>query len=491
MPAANLPWVAHPSALQSSALVEWQAPAGADGFAFLEFLLERDDGDGFTAFFHGVESSCHVDGLDRESNAPPLLRTACLPVNEASALGAAARPCRLRVCAACEEGFGPWSEELVVDALTAGRVPEPPRGLTFQPGRSGPPQLTWEPSEGATSYDVAVRLLPAGDWKPLAVDIDDTSAALGALEGGASYEARVRASAGGAPSEWCEPVPFRTAVSVPEAPQVLLDQLGTCGCTLTIAPPESNGGAPVLGYRVERRSVPPEGGSMDDMASSSSAGPAAIAGDWAAIWSGSEDQIGAIAIHDLRPGWTYHFRAIAVNGVGSSEPGDAITISTEAERPGVPIGPRLLAPPSATSARIIWGVPESRGAPVSFYEAEIAAAAAAASSLVWKVSFSPACSPPFQLPPVPKRSWRSLPRSLPTTARTQRVRSGTCSPAAITCSGSVPQMWSASASGAALPFPLAPPRRHLLRPGSCTARPARPPRCPWPGRLPSRTMGGP
>lgn len=123
------------------------------------------------------------------------------------------RPYDFRVRAVIAGLIGDWSEPVTATPTTPAPPPPPPPPTDVRavPG-DGQVTVTWEPVEGADSYDLDDR--PAGGrWNTRARGLTDTRVTVTGLSNDVPYEFRIRSVGPGGPGDWSEPV-----TATPRAP---------------------------------------------------------------------------------------------------------------------------------------------------------------------------------------------------------------------------------------------------------------------------------
>jgi fibro-slime domain-containing protein/RHS repeat-associated protein len=136
-------------------------------------------------------------------------------------------------------------------AGSAGTPPAAPTAVTAVVGE-GFAEVRWTPpmatgSGPITGYTVSVT--PSG--LQIAVPAGETSRIVSSLALGTSYSFAVAATNAAGTGPASEPSPVVTSLTVPGAPRTVAAVAGDGSATVTWSAPESDGGSPVLFYRIE------------------------------------------------------------------------------------------------------------------------------------------------------------------------------------------------------------------------------------------------
>jgi len=131
-------------------------------------------------------------------------------------------------------------------------------------------------------------------------------------------------------------------VEEPDAPEPpVVSEVHATSCTVTNQPPRWDGGAPVTGYILERRTQGPDS-------------------EWIRVNDSPITDL-QYTVDNLTPATQYEFRIAAVNKKGTGEfSGTCLLIVTPAEKPGRPGCPEVLEV-IGTSVHLQWTAPHSDG----------------------------------------------------------------------------------------------------------------------------------
>ncbi|GAA49621.1 twitchin, partial [Clonorchis sinensis] len=188
--------------------------------------------------------------------------------------------------------------------------PKPPEDLEVTDLFADNCKLVWKPPEfdgGCPITDYVVEKCDAltGAWERVPTSVVGTSCPVRGLVEGKRYRFRVSAVNMMGASEPCETSSAITAKNpfdAPDAPEnVKIDEFDKHGVKLSWKPPENDGGNPIQGYLIEKRTP---------------------SGEWkpatASLVHGPEARVS-----DLETGQTYEFRVSAVNDAGPGRPSKA------------------------------------------------------------------------------------------------------------------------------------------------------------------------
>ena len=239
-------------------------------------------------------------------------------------------------------------------------APDVPTELTA--AASGPAEITlsWTaPSNNGgaaiTGYRIQVSLDAGGTWADLVKDTESAATTYthtGLSEGDArSY----RVYAINAVGESADPSNVdHVVISVPDMPtELTASASGQTEINLSWTAPSNPGGAPVRGYQIEI---------------SSDAGES-----WSDLVQDTESSETTYTHTGLTPGTTRHYRARAINPVGSSAPSNVASATTEAalQPPGVPTNVEAVAE-GQEAVNLSWSAPvDDGGTPVTGYQVEM------------------------------------------------------------------------------------------------------------------------
>ena len=262
-----------------------------------------------------------------------------------------------RVAALNAVGRGDYSV-VARGATNAGR-PSQPLGLRARADGPRSITLSWTvpaSDNGArvTGYRVRARGPNDGNWITIVGNTGSTATTYTHrnLRPNTSYRYQVAAINSVGAGAWSLEARTSTHPDVPSAPLDLrATPIGTSQINLTWSPPRNNGGAPVLGYRIEGSS---DGGRT-----------------WRIIRSNTGSTVGFYAHRGLQPASTWHYRVQAVNAAGLGAASNVARATTEATVPGAP---RDLAAEADGTSRIdlAWEPPATDGgASISGYRIEV------------------------------------------------------------------------------------------------------------------------
>lgn len=309
----------------------WSKPE-SKGAEITEYLVEMDDnttGYGFRVVYRGLENTCVVDKLQRNT---------CY---------------KFRLLAVNSQGKSKWSEVVLFSTH-----PERP-GQPFSPRLEGKVRtagftVTWAlPSDNGGS-EVTALLLEADDGK--GGDFREVYRGLECeyifndLSPGHQYRLRLAAMNVGGISDWSRMAKIRTlpVVPGPANPPLLSKQHRHQPNVLDLLwdPPNYNGGAPILGYTLEMENTTTK--------------------EFREIHH-LVDNICTVA--GLLPGKTYAFRVKARNEVGVGKPSAVSRVTTAPGPPCTPNAPDMMCR-SAAAILVSWEHPEENGSPVIGYTLE-------------------------------------------------------------------------------------------------------------------------
>ncbi|KER21602.1 hypothetical protein T265_15051, partial [Opisthorchis viverrini] len=188
--------------------------------------------------------------------------------------------------------------------------PKPPEDLEVTDLFADNCKLVWKPPEfdgGCPITDYVVEKCDAltGAWERVPTSVVGTSCPVRGLVEGKRYRFRVSAVNMMGASEPCETnsaITAKNPFDAPDAPEnVKIDEFDKHGVKLSWKPPENDGGNPIQGYLIEKRTPN---------------------GEWkpatAGLVHGPEARVS-----DLEAGQTYEFRVSAVNDAGPGRPSKA------------------------------------------------------------------------------------------------------------------------------------------------------------------------
>ena len=188
------------------------------------------------------------------------------------------------------------------------------------------------------NYDLRYREGTGGSWINGPQNVSGTSATIGSLTEGTSYQVQVLARNAEGDSAWSLPGSGQTgALGAPDVPHSLDATPGNGQVMLSWVQP--SGGAEVTDYEYE----------LD------------LSGTWISTGSTATDY----TVRNLTNGQSYTFRVRAANSAGQSAASSASASVTPATVPGAPTG--LSATVSDQRVDLIWTAPTSRPAPTPFH----------------------------------------------------------------------------------------------------------------------------
>lgn len=228
-----------------------------------------------------------------------------------------------RVSAINAAGTGPVSN--VDDATTDIGVPRAPTRLTATADGESRIRLRWTaPSDNGgariSGYRIEVSLTGTGGWDPLESNSRSTSTSYtdSGLSPGSKRYYRVAAINSEGTGAFSRVAHATTRAALPGAPTDLTAKArGTTQIDLTWLAPSSDGGASIIGYRVE----------------SSSDGD-----EWTVVRANTNSTSTTFSDTNLSPGTTRHYRVFAVNLVGAGPASHIARATTDATVPRAPTG---------------------------------------------------------------------------------------------------------------------------------------------------------
>lgn len=233
-------------------------------------------------------------------------------------------------------------------------VPDAPTALVADSGDTEA-VLKWKsPSNNGgaaiTGYNVRQATSASGPWTDgpagCAANVNGLTCTATGLTNDTEYYFQVRAvnsEGAGAYSNTANVVP-EVPDTAPSAPQNVAVTAGNAEATVTWEPPASNGGSPISGYRVERKTGPD--------------------GDWIRNGKGCKGAITKLncTFTDLWNGTEYFFRVQAFNSVDEGPYGDVVSATPEAPAPEAPGKPTALTAVDGNQhVTLSWAPPESDG----------------------------------------------------------------------------------------------------------------------------------
>ena len=251
-----------------------------------------------------------------------------------------------RVAAINAQGAGAYSN--VANGSTKAARPGQPRTLRARSVGPRSITITWEaPSTKAgaaiTGYGIRRRASNSSNWNTIRTNTGSTATTFQDtnLEPATAYLYQVRAINSVGAGQWSLEAGRRTNADVPGAPTNLTARPdGTSRINLSWTAPRNNGGAPVIGYRIE------------------------MSADGGANWRIHRSNTGSVATTfshtGLRPGARRDYRISAVNTAGVGMPSTVDWATTDAVVAGAPRS--LVARANGSTAiELSWDAPTSDG----------------------------------------------------------------------------------------------------------------------------------
>ena len=319
-------------------LLTWTRPSSDGGSAITGYRIEMSS--------NGVSGWTAVEANTR-STATTYLHSGLAPGTTRF----------YRVAAINTVGRGGFSS-VARGATNAGRPSQP---LALRARADGPRSITigWtapanDNGAAVTGYSIRARSRHDNNWITIVRNTNSTATTYTNrnLQPNTNYRYQVAAinSVGAGP--WSLEAGTTTHPDVPSAPVDLrATPVGTSQINLTWNPPRNNGGAPVLGYRIQASS---DGGRT-----------------WRIIRSNTGTLVRFYAHRGLQPASTWQYRVQAINAAGLSEASNVARATTEATVPGAPTD--LTAEADGTSRiDLAWEPPGTDGgADISGYRIEV------------------------------------------------------------------------------------------------------------------------
>ena len=279
-------------------------------------------------------------------------------------------------------------------ASTASEKASMPTNLTAVSAGTSVINLSWtEPADdgGAeiTGYQIEVSSGSLAGWVILTPNTESTSTSYShtGLGPGTTYHYRVSAVNSAGTSSPSSPASATTDASVPDAPTDLTATAnGAHQIDLTWTAPEYDGGAEIMGYKIEAFSV----GSQ-----------------WSVVAANTESRSTRYSHSGLDPVTTMTYRVSAINRAGTGDPSEMATATTEATIPDPPTN--LTATSRGVSQiDLAWQAPDySGGAPITGYQIEVSENAGASwVILVDDTRSAKTIYPHTGLPPASTRHYR-------------------------------------------------------------------------------------
>ncbi|MCE2398672.1 MAG: fibronectin type III domain-containing protein [Gemmatimonadetes bacterium] len=264
-----------------------------------------------------------------------------------------------RVSAINAAGVGDPSE--VATATTDPVVPDAPTALTVEADGTSRLLLSWTVPEydgGAeiTGYRIEVSANAGESWRELVANTNTTRTGYAHedLRPATTRHYRISAINEAGVGTASEPGFATTDATVPDAPTGLAAAAdGPYQIQLAWEVPPFDGGAPISGYRVE---VSEDGGSS-----------------WQDLAANTGSTETSYEHADLDPAATRHYRVSGINEIGTGEPSEVASATTDAIPPDPPTGLTATAV-SPTQIDLAWVAPEyDGGAEITGYMIEFSA----------------------------------------------------------------------------------------------------------------------
>ncbi|XP_022798251.1 fibronectin type-III domain-containing protein 3A-like [Stylophora pistillata] len=311
--------------------LSWSKPE-SKGAEISEYLLEMEDdstGYGFRVVYRGLENSCVIDKLQRNT---------CY---------------KFRLLASNPQGKSKWSETVMFDTCPE-RPGQPSWPVLEGKVRSSGFAITWGPPLDMGGSEISAYMLQVDDgkggqftevYRGLECEYTFTGLSPGHL-----FRIRLAAVSDGGTSEWSKVTKIRTLPVVPGQanPPVLSKSNKPQPNTLDLRwdPPSYDGGAVILGYIMEM--VNPGTKEFREI-------------------HHLADNMCTVA--GLLPGRTYSFRVKAKNEAGVGKVSEVSHITTAPGPPDTPRAPDTLCR-SAAAIIVSWECPAENGTPVTGYTLE-------------------------------------------------------------------------------------------------------------------------
>ena len=236
---------------------------------------------------------------------------------------------------------GNGGTDTIAVTITLTNVIEPPGrpaapSVSSVAGSTTSLSVTWTaPSNtgpAIDNYDLEYRQGTSGSWTNGPQDVSGTSATIGSLTAGTSYQVQVLATNAEGDSPWSPSGSGQTgALGAPDVPQSLSATPGNRQVMLSWVQP--SGGAEVTHYEYEQD----------------------VSGTWISTGSTATDY----TVRNLTNGQTYTFKVRAVNSDGAGAASAASPSITPATEPGAPTG--LGATGGDQEVDLMWTAPASNG----------------------------------------------------------------------------------------------------------------------------------
>ncbi len=250
-----------------------------------------------------------------------------------------------RVAAVNAEGRGPYTS--AVEGSTRAAPPSAPGRVRASADGPNSITLSWnapldDGGQPVTGYRIRHRTA-VGSWIVVAANTGSTATTYShqGLRPVTTYFYQVAGVNGAGVGPWSGEASTKTSPSVPGSPRSLSARaVGTSEIALSWSPPRDDGGAAVLGYRIEMSA---NGGRT-----------------WRMLRTNTGTRRTAFSDGNLNPATTRHYRVSAINQRGVGAPSNVASATTAATVPGAP---RSLTATADGTARIdlSWTAPANDG----------------------------------------------------------------------------------------------------------------------------------
>ncbi len=245
-------------------------------------------------------------------------------------------PYEFQVAAINAAGTGTYSPAST--SVTPDAAPNPPTGVTGIPGNTEV-VVSWTapaPNGGSAVTGYTVTTTPGG--KTCTATSPTTSCVVSGLNNGTTYTFTVKATNPIGTSAASTASPPVTPRTVPGAPTGVSGTRGNESVALVWTTPLANGGAPILGYRIEARPV---------------------GGAWSVAVADTASAAPSRTITGLTNGTPYEFQVAAINAAGTGDYSPASAAVTPDAVPNAPTS--VTGTPGNTEVLLSWTAPTPNG----------------------------------------------------------------------------------------------------------------------------------